>query len=45
MNTLASHVRESPIRVVVAHDHPVVRGMVRSALDELNVLLSEFGAS
>jgi hypothetical protein len=31
MNTLASPIRESPIRVVVADDHPVIRGMVRSA--------------
>ena len=34
MNTLASPVRDSPIRIVVADDHPVIRGMVRSALEQ-----------
>jgi two-component system, NarL family, nitrate/nitrite response regulator NarL len=34
MNTIASPIRESPIRIVVADDHPIVRGMVRSALEE-----------
>jgi DNA-binding NarL/FixJ family response regulator len=34
MNTLASSVRDSPIRVVVADDHPIIRGMVRSALEQ-----------
>ena len=34
MNTLPSSVRDSPIRVVVADDHPIIRGMVRSALEQ-----------
>jgi DNA-binding NarL/FixJ family response regulator len=34
MNAVASPVRNSPIRVVIADDHPVIRGMVRSALEQ-----------
>ena len=34
MNALARPNRDSPIRVVVADDHPVVRRMVRSALQQ-----------
>ncbi len=34
MNAVASPVRNSPIRVVIADDHPIIRGMVRSALEQ-----------
>jgi CheY-like chemotaxis protein len=34
MNALTSRMPESRIRVVVADDHPVVRGMVRTALQQ-----------